>query len=516
MKNRSPANHWSVKWIGLGCCVWILVAVVTFGWAQEGGVPPEGLLNAQKLPLPAADERKAGQKKIRETFAADFKQARTPIQKWNLAVKIGTVASETKDDPESELALAQEAIELYTGVGDVLSAFRLVDELAMTFEIDPIAQKVDLFKRAGKEAKAIALKRMLALVGLKLAGDAAGAENYAAAKEVATLSVGLAKPSRDASVIKRANEQLGRYSDLLKQWELVVAARKKLEADENLPDENLIVGRYLCLTRQDWDAGLPHLVLSSGLELKAIAAKDIATTTEVESMADTADAWWKITEDKKDAEKKEIFPRVAHWYELALPNLAGLAKVTAEKRLETAYEVMSGRNFKKITSEVPNGIRSEGTVDCEEKAHPANLAPTFDFKRSWMVSFEFSPPHLGGGWHMVLFWGDGRAGHDPLWFRQDGPYLHCIVEDVVGERGQGITAILKQEQVGKWVNVKLVHDTISQELELYIDHRLVRKDALAITPQVDQAMNIVLGGTNDYTGQRFTGKVRNVWMGNIK
>ena len=70
--------------------------------------------------------------------------------------------------------------------------------------------------------------------------------------------------------------------------------------------------------------------------------------------------------------------------------------------------------------------------------------------------------------------------------------------------------------VDRWVDVKFVHDSISQELELYIDHRLVRKEALAITPQADQEMNVVLGGTNDYTGQRFTGQLGNVWFGNIK
>lgn len=511
-------------WMTLKEVLLLAIAIVTItagsmipmGFAQEAGAPLEGSLVADKLPIPGTDQWKVAQKKVREVYAADFKQAKLPAQKWNLAVKIGTVATETKNDPDSEYALSMEAIDLYTTVGDVLSAFRLVDELAMTFDINPVTLKVDLFKKAGKESKSKILKRMLALVGLKLAGDAASVEDYEAAKEVASLSVVLAKPSRDTMAIRRASEQQGRYADLLKIWQQVVEARQKLKLDAKDVQANDIVGRYLCFTRQDWEGGLPLLSQGASLELKAIAAKDLATTGEVESMTDTADAWWKITEDKKDAEKQQIFPRVAHWYELALPNLSGLAKVAAEKRLEVAYEVMSGRNFKKITAEVPSGIRSEGTVDCEAKAHPANLAPSFDFRKSWLVSFEFSPPHLGGGWHMVLFWGDGRPGRDPMWFRQDGPYLHCVIEDTVGERGQGITAILKQEQVGKWINVKLVHDALSQELELYIDHRLVRKDALAITPQIDQAMNIVLGGTNDSSSQRFAGKVRNVWMGNIK
>jgi hypothetical protein len=145
----------------------------------------------------------------------------------------------------------------------------------------------------------------------------------------------------------------------------------------------------------------------------------------------------------------------------------------------------------------------------------ASVPDTFDLRKSWLVSFDFMLPQLASGWHMMLVWGDGRPGHDALWFRQDGPTLYCYVEDCVGERGQGISAPLNQAQVEKWVNVKFVHDALSNELELYIDNRLVRKDALAITPQIDRNMEIILGGA-DANSQRFTGKVRNVWMGNIQ
>lgn len=484
--------------------------------AQEGGVPKEALLTEPRIAVLEGDELKAAVKKVRDSMSTEFKAAKNPSQKWNLAVRLGTLAQETKDDSESEYALASEAIALYSSVGDVLSAFRLIDELAITFDINPIKAKLDLFNKVAKDAKSPALKRMLALVGLKLAGDAAAVEEWDGAKEISKLSVGLARPSRDAAALKRATEHSVRYAALHTTWQGVVEARKKLETNEQDADANDVVGRYLCFVRQDWDQGLQHLSKGSGLELKAIALKDIATEGDTDAQSATADAWWKLADSKKGDEKQQILPRVAYWYELVLPNITGLAKVTAEKRLEAAYEAMSGRPFKKITSEVPSGIRSEGTVDCATEVHPANVAATFDFRKSWLVSFEFEPPHLGGGWHMVLFWGDGRSGHDPMWFRQDGPYLHCVIEDTVGERGQGITATLTQAQVGKWVNVKLVHDALKQELELYIDNRLVRKDALVITPQVDQAMNVVLGGTNDYTGQRFTGKVRNVWMGNFK
>lgn len=500
--------------VGLLVCVALLIAT-SISTGQNGTVK-EGALDIEKTPVPTTDARKESQKKIREAFAADFKAAKTPEQRWQLASKLSKEAVEIKDDPLAEYAFAMEAIDLYVGVGDALSAFRAVDELAVTFALNPITTKVDLFKRAAKEAKATLLKRMLALVGLKLAGDAAAAEDYVAAKEVAALSLGLAKPSRDASVIKRATEQQAKFTALLKQFQLVEEAQKKLDGGATDSDAEMTVGRYLCLVRQNWDDGLPHLSKGTDAELKTVAAFDLQTGPDAVAQAGTADAWWVVADNRKGTDKQQIMPRVAYWYEKAMPGLSGLTKVTAEKRLETAYEVMSGRNFRKIMEDPANGIQSLGTLDCVDKPHPANLNKGFDYRRSWLLSLQFSPPHLNGGWHMVMFWGDGRPGHDPLWLRQDGPWLHCVVEDSVNERGQGISALLSPNQINDWVDVKFVHDTVSQELELYINHRLVRKEALAITPQSDQEMNVVLGGTNDYTGQRFTGKVRNVWMGNIK
>lgn len=499
---------------GLVLCLVLLLAT-SFGLGQSGTVK-EGSLDIEKTAVPTADARKESQKKIRDAFAADFKAAKTPEQRWQLASKLSKEAVEIKDDPQSEYAFAMEAIDLYVGVGDVLSAFRAVDELAVTFALNPITTKLDLFKRAAKEAKPTVLKRMLALVGLKLAGDAAAAEEYAAAREIATASLGLAKPSRDNSVIKRATEQQAKFTALLKQFQLVEQANQKLTSGTGDGEAEETVGRYFCLVRQDWDKGLPHLSKGMDVELKTVAAFDLQTGPDAAAQAGTADAWWVVADKRKAPEKQQMMPRVAYWYEKAMPGLSGLTKVTAEKRLETAYEVMSGRNFRKILEDPANGIQSLGTVDCTDKVHPANFGKTFDYRRSWLLSLQFSPPHLNGGWHMVIFWGDGRPGHDPLWLRQDGRWLHCVVEDSVNERGQGISALLSRDKINDWVDVKFVHDSVSQELELYIDNRLIRKEALAITPQTDQEMNVVLGGTNDYTGQRFTGKVRNVWMGNIK
>lgn len=490
----------------------VLVQFTTFGVAQG----PVTTTVSRKAPLLSSEKRAAARKQVKALYAEDLKAAKTPAQLSSLARKIGEAAVDSKNDAESAYALSYEAIDLYIMTGDLLSAFQLVDELASKIEVNVVTQKLDLFKRVAKETQSVPVKRMLAVIGLRLSTDFISTEDYVAAKDVVTRSVDLAKTARDQVVVERAIAQLDRVTRLLNNWQDVEAARQKLGLNQRDMAANETVGRYLCFVRQDWTAGLPMLALSGSIELKPVALKDLATPRDAEDMAVTAEVWWDVAQKRNEAERKLILPRVAFWYEQALPNLTGLAKVTAEKRLEVAYVTASARDFNKLLLASANGLRPTGVIDCSAKCHPVKIGTTFDVRKSWLMSFEFQPPNFDGGHHMVFCWGDLRPGHDPVQISLEGANLHCVVEDTVSERGQRINAILSPAQVGKWVNVKLVHDALTQEIELYIDHKLVRKDPLAITPRADQKMIACVGGINDGNNLSFKGKVRDLWLGNIK
>jgi hypothetical protein len=55
---------------------------------------------------------------------------------------------------------------------------------------------------------------------------------------------------------------------------------------------------------------------------------------------------------------------------------------------------------------------------------------------------------------------------------------------------------------------------VAGNIELYINHRLIRRESLTMMPAVDRGMPLFLGGT-DPGNQRFTGQVRKVWLGNL-
>jgi hypothetical protein len=497
----------------------VLIASVAFLAAVPCGVsqepkPIEGALKVDKVSPPKSADLKTAQKAVRETFAAELKAAKIPQAKSDLAGELAQKVRASKNPADSEYAFGMEAIELYVSIGDGLSAFRVVDDLALTFDLPVIATKAALFKRAAKEAKAPAQKRVAALVGLKLAGDAASAEEYEVAKDLATLSLSLARPSRDASVVKRATDQQAKYTDIYKFWSSVKEARAKLKADATDAEANETVGRYLCFVRQDWKQGLPFLKEAFDAELKATAAQDLSLTND-EGALTAADAWWEVAEHRKK-ERQQILPRCAFWYEKAIPNLTAIPKANAEKRLQAVYEAISGRNYAKIVSEAPNGVLAVGVVDCANAMVPVTLQPTFDLQRSWLLSLQVFTTELPGGPHMVFSWSDGRPGRDVFMLGWNNNTFGFSLEDCIKGGGQSINiATTPAEHTGRWMDVKVVLDSISQELEFYVDNRLIQRDPLTIIPRVDQAMPLYLGGA-DGAGYRFTGQVRNVWLGNIK
>jgi hypothetical protein len=67
---------------------------------------------------------------------------------------------------------------------------------------------------------------------------------------------------------------------------------------------------------------------------------------------------------------------------------------------------------------------------------------------------------------------------------------------------------------GKWTDLKLMYSAASSELELHINHRLVRREYAAATPLLDCEQPLVLGGVGAMK-LRFAGQVRNVRLGNV-
>jgi hypothetical protein len=108
--------------------------------------------------------------------------------------------------------------------------------------------------------------------------------------------------------------------------DLSTRAGQTLAASPDDPEAHLAEGRYLCLVRNDWDAGLPHLAKGSHPALAEAAAQELAKPQDVPGQVKLADLWWDLADKEGNAfDKRRIQARARSWYERAAPKPPALS-----------------------------------------------------------------------------------------------------------------------------------------------------------------------------------------------
>ncbi len=94
------------------------------------------------------------------------------------------------------------------------------------------------------------------------------------------------------------------------------------------------MGKYLCFVRQDWPAGLAHLAAGDPGALQEAARDELAGSDAAGDTVKLADGWWRLGQAAKGKERSGMIARSRHWYETALPHLAGLTEARVAQRLQ--------------------------------------------------------------------------------------------------------------------------------------------------------------------------------------
>ena len=77
------------------------------------------------------------------------------------------------------------------------------------------------------------------------------------------MAVDEAHRSRDPGLRKRAAALIARADELTNAYEQIKPSLETLRAGDD-PAAHLAVGKFLCLAKGDWPAGLPHLAKGNG------------------------------------------------------------------------------------------------------------------------------------------------------------------------------------------------------------------------------------------------------------
>ena len=297
----------------------------------------------EKLSPPATSESEVT--KIREIFKSEYATAKEPQAMVALAEKLLTQAIQEQDST-IQIALLSEARRLAIEGADWNVAARVIGETVARFQLDPWLMRAETFTALTKKTKVATDRKILADIAVAQAEAAVADSAFDAADSILTSASSLA-PRNERELVKQISDLRKRVMDEKKAQQAVTEARATLSQTPDHGAANETLGKYLCFTKEDWELGIPHLAKGPEGKLTTVARQDQARPADGVSRMALADSWWDLAKSSADAVTKGgATTRALYWYQLALPDLAGVKKLQTEKQIEDLSKAAGGSRGK--------------------------------------------------------------------------------------------------------------------------------------------------------------------------
>jgi hypothetical protein len=307
-------------------------------------------------PPPAEAQRRA-EALVREIYKADYAK-RGPKDMADLAARLIQQGHESKDDPAARFVLFREGRDLAAQAGDARLALQAVEAMAKHYAIDALAEKLSVLGKAEIAAKSPEAARSIAEHYLRLMDESEAAEQYEAALRAGSRAESAARTARDVALAAQIRDRVKSIQDAQREMATVSVHQRTLAANPDDPAANAAMGKFYCLTRGDWEKGLPMLGKGSDAALQALAVKDLAKPSNAAGMMALADAWWDAGEKQMGTARGPYFERAVHWYNAAATDAAGLSRAKIGMRLAAYDKLFPQRS----ASAAAKSLQGFGTV----------------------------------------------------------------------------------------------------------------------------------------------------------
>jgi hypothetical protein len=499
-----------VEWIfRCGAGLGIGLAVAALPRVGRGGLfddPPPGAARdatpsaagagvAWTFPQPIPNNFQIGnvEKLLRQVYGAAL-DGKSPDELDDLARKLFEQAGQSAD-PAEQWVLLKETRDRAARAGDASLAFDAVGMTQERFDCDPrgLLEEVLSGLATTTHPKADAAQAEMRLARRCMAQ----AEFDLAAKALDTAQR-VARACRDVA-IEWESAQAAHTIDLaIEARKNALPAMQKLKSQPKDPQACTEVGRYKCFTLGEWPAGLGLLSQGSDPALRALALTELAPPDSPSARLSLAGRWIEAAaQDPADADACRH--RAEHWDRLAIQQLDGLARLSAEKRLQqlaahqlepgVVCELFIGRSFER---RMLTRVDPQINYPWDGKPPAPGLPAEFFSAR---LSAWIKPP-VSGQYTLTLDHDDGAR----LWI--DG---RPVIDDwVMGARAQSATVELsavyhdlrvEYEQGRGPSRLKLSWTTPTDSAETPVPAEVFFHEPLEIAAQLQTPLESVPDGT---------------------
>lgn len=166
---------------------------------------------------------------------------------------------------------------------------------------------------------------------------------------------------KDAGLATSLVESAKRTSDVGRQFEKARRAYDLVLEKKATPEDQLVVGKFICFVKGVWDIGLKSLAEGNDEKLKALADRDLYANETKDQRVGLGDSWAELS--KKEPAARD---RALHWYAQVWPLTTGVEREGLRSKLRT-ITLKPGPN-PKDSSGLPPDFNGRGFLD-ERRAH---------------------------------------------------------------------------------------------------------------------------------------------------
>ena len=417
---------------------------------------------------------------IRNLFKEDYAR-RAPADRSTLAKRLLQEAGTTRDDLAARYVLLEEAADVACSAGDAETAVNALNEMGRLFRVDALDLKCRAMLRTQPAAQTPSTGEALANACLALMQQAAAADRFDAGAQMAGIAEAAANKTKKVAFVSGIQQSLADFRALADEFVRVQQAREKLRTNPEDDALNLVVGRFYCLMKGQWDRGLNYLAAGSDARLRDLAHLDLTTTADPLRRKQMGDAWWAWAQTASECDRKQAQQHAADLYRSARSDLAGLTLDEVNRRIRLAEapagaqtQPQGGVNALLLIDVVKDAVEgawklTDGVLTCDAATHarlqlPVRAAEEYDLH----ITFTRTE---GTGPVVLLLTGRGTAfgfaldvkGHEARFeevnhkVAADNPTrVDCTLENghryavVIQMRKEGVTALLDGKILSHW------------------------------------------------------------------
>jgi hypothetical protein len=298
----------------------------------------------KKIAVPDAGSQQSSRKSIKELHRADYAKAKRPEGKADLARSLMIEAGQTDQDAVRYVLLT-EAMDLAVAAGKLDLALEAVQAVAARFDVDVPSLKERAAAKVNAAAMLPADAELLLEKFFVLADEAADVEQFAlAAKFMQSAADAFKKP-----IFKPLREQAvagnKHFAALRETFETAKQSRDLLDTDPTNATANLAWGKYLCFNRKDFEAGLPYLAKGNDKSWAPVAVRDLAQSTDINSLLQLGDDWLKLGDRAKDPIRSSTRIRASQEWATALAQASPALQSDVEQKLDPRLAKLWGTSY---------------------------------------------------------------------------------------------------------------------------------------------------------------------------